>query len=163
MGISDAIFLSLCRVYQNGLTDFIQILHLYVPGFRLPGPKGYSVTASLSQQLSGFEYFLKTSFSGTFFSSFFCQNFRHLCITYSVLTLCTTFSPIFTSQPLRAVGVLISPMVSGWVGIQSVGGRRKKVFPGCFSETVKCRKLILGGALVRRCATSCSDLDLTFP
>ena len=28
---------------------------------------------------------------------------------------------IFTPQPLRAVGVLFSPMVSGWVGGPSVG------------------------------------------
>ena len=43
------------------------------------------------------------------------------------------------------------------------GGRREKVCPGCISETVRCRKLILG-TLVRmgRCATSWSDLDLTF-
>ena len=45
---------------------------------------------------------------------------------------------IFTPQPLRAVGVLFSPMVSGWAG----GGKR--VCPGCISETVRCRKLILG-------------------
>ena len=45
----------------------------------------------------------------------------------------------FTPQTLRAVGVLFSPMVSGWVG-----GRREKVFPGCISETVRCRKLVLG-------------------
>ena len=46
---------------------------------------------------------------------------------------------IFNPQPLRAVGVLFSPMVSGWAG-----GRRDKVCPGCISETVRCRKLILG-------------------
>ena len=42
-------------------------------------------------------------------------------------------------------------------------GRREKVCPGCISETVRCRKLILG-TLVRecRCATSWCDLDLTF-
>ena len=45
--------------------------------------------------------------------------------------------------PLRAVGALLSPMVSGWAGIQ-VGGRREKVCSGCTSETVRCRKLILG-------------------
>ena len=42
---------------------------------------------------------------------------------------------IFTPQPLKAVRVLFSPMV---------GGRREKVYPGCISETVRCRKLILG-------------------
>ena len=56
---------------------------------------------------------------------------------------------LFTPQPLRAVGVLFSPMVSGWAwaGVLSggqVGGRREKVCPGCISETVRCRKLILG-------------------
>ena len=40
---------------------------------------------------------------------------------------------------LRAVGILFSPMVSGLAG-----GQRKKVCPGCISETVRCRKLILG-------------------
>ena len=40
-----------------------------------------------------------------------------------------------------------------------------KVCPGCISETIKCRKLILGGTLVRgcRCAMSWCDLDLTLP
>ena len=55
---------------------------------------------------------------------------------------------IFTPQPLRAVGVLFSPMVSGWAGGRPVGRaggrRREKVCPGCISETVRCRKLILG-------------------
>ena len=49
------------------------------------------------------------------------------------------FQIIFTPQPLRAVGVLFSPMVSG-----QVGGWQEKVCPGCISETVRCRKLILG-------------------
>ena len=48
-----------------------------------------------------------------------------------------------TPQPLMAVGVLFSPMVSGWSGGR-VGGRREIVCPGCISETVRCRKLILG-------------------
>ena len=46
-----------------------------------------------------------------------------------------------------------------------MGGWQEKVYPGCISETVRCRKLILGyGILVRgcRCATSWCDLDLTF-
>ena len=50
---------------------------------------------------------------------------------------------LFTPQPLRAVGVLFSPMVSGLVGGRT-GGLREKVCPGCISETVRCRKLILG-------------------
>ena len=54
---------------------------------------------------------------------------------------------VFTPQPLMAVGVLFSPMVSGWSGGWAggrVGGRREIVCPGCISETVRCRKLILG-------------------
>ena len=35
--------------------------------------------------------------------------------------------------------VLFSPMVTGWAG-----GLREKVCPGCISETLRCRKLILG-------------------
>ena len=57
-----------------------------------------------------------------------------------------------------AVGVLFSPMVSGWSGGRAsgqaggrvagraggrVGGRLEIVCPGCISETVRCRKLIL--------------------
>ena len=53
---------------------------------------------------------------------------------------CLPFKVIFTPQPLRAVGVLFSPMVSGWAGGRAAG----KVCPGCISETVRCRKLILG-------------------
>ena len=41
-----------------------------------------------------------------------------------------------------------------------MGSRREKVCPGCISETVRCKKLILGRGC--RCATSWSDLDLTF-
>ena len=45
-----------------------------------------------------------------------------------------------------------------------MGGRREIVCPGCISETVRCRKLILGRDIGWgcRCATSWSDLDLTF-
>ena len=42
---------------------------------------------------------------------------------------------IFAPQPLRAVGVLFSPMVSRWAG---------EVCPACISETIRCKKLILG-------------------
>ena len=45
----------------------------------------------------------------------------------------------FTPQPLRAVGVLFSPKVSGWVSSQ-----QEKVCPACTSETVRCRKFMLG-------------------
>ena len=45
-----------------------------------------------------------------------------------------------------------------------MGGWREKVCPGCISETVRCRKLILGRDIGWgcRCAMSWSDLDLTF-
>ena len=43
----------------------------------------------------------------------------------------------FVQANLRAVGVLLSPMVSRWAG-----GRKK--FVRAVSETVRCRKLILG-------------------
>ena len=49
----------------------------------------------------------------------------------------------FTPQPIRAVGVLFSPMVSGWAGGR-LGGRREIVCMGCISETLRCRKFILG-------------------
>ena len=42
---------------------------------------------------------------------------------------------VFTPQPLRAVRVLFSPMVSGWASGRAAG---------CISETIMCRKLILG-------------------
>ena len=48
--------------------------------------------------------------------------------------------PLFTPQPLRAVWVLFSPMVSGGLA----GGQREKFCLGCISEIVRCRKLILG-------------------
>ena len=47
---------------------------------------------------------------------------------------------IFTPQPLRAVGVLFSPMVSRWAGRRVAG----KCLSGLYSEIVRCRKLILG-------------------
>ena len=49
--------------------------------------------------------------------------------------------------------------MGGWVG-----GRREIVCPGCISETLRCRKFILGRDIgwECRCATSWSDLDLTF-
>ena len=56
---------------------------------------------------------------------------------------CGEMQCLVTPQPLRAVGVLFSPMVSGWAGGRP-GGRREIVCPGCISETVRCRKLILG-------------------
>ena len=47
---------------------------------------------------------------------------------------------IFTPKPLRAVGILFSPMVSGW----GAGRQWDKVCLGCISETAKSRKFTLG-------------------
>ena len=65
----------------------------------------------------------------------------------------------FSPQHLRAVWVLFSPMVPGWAGV-----RQEIVCPGCISETVRCRKFILGSDIGWGCwcAASWSDLDLTF-
>ena len=62
-----------------------------------------------------------------------------LCNCYSVLVKYVV-QLLFTPQPLRAVGYCFHPWCpDGWVG-----GRREIVCPGCISETVRCRKLILG-------------------
>ena len=52
---------------------------------------------------------------------------------------------LFTAQPLRPVGVVFTHGVrmGGWAG-GLTGGRQEKVCPGCISETVRCRKFILG-------------------
>ena len=47
---------------------------------------------------------------------------------------------LFTPQPSRAVGLMFLPMLSGW----AVGRVAGKVCPVGISETVRCRKLILG-------------------
>ena len=39
-------------------------------------------------------------------------------------TLCANFGRVFTPQPLRAVGVLFSPMVCGWAFGQAGGGKK---------------------------------------
>ena len=69
---------------------------------------------------------------------------------------------VFIPQPLRAAGLLLSPIVSGLAGRQAGGG--EKFVQGCVSETVRCRKLILDRDIgwVCRCATSWYDLDLAF-
>ena len=68
------------------------------------------------------------------------------------------FRNSFTPQPLRAVGVLFSPMVTDWAG------GKENVCPGCISETIRCRKLIFGRDIGWgcRCALSGCDLDLNF-
>ena len=64
----------------------------------------------------------------------------------------------FTPQGLSGIVFTHGVRMGGWIC-----GRWEKVHPGCLSETIRCRKLILG-TLVKmcRCATSWSDLDLTF-
>ena len=49
-------------------------------------------------------------------------------------------------------------------GVRMGGRRGEIVCPGCISETVRCRKFILGmdSGWGCRCATSWSNLDLTF-
>ena len=53
---------------------------------------------------------------------------------------CKISSRNFSKMPLRAVGYCFHP----WCPDGRAGGRRKIVFPGCISETVRCRKFILG-------------------
>ena len=49
-------------------------------------------------------------------------------------------------------------------GVLMDGRAAGKVCPACISETLRCRKLILGRDIDKgcRCATSWCDLDLTF-
>ena len=79
--------------------------------------------------------------SHTVFSALRLGQFYLMPKSYCMVCLKALFwgQSFFTPQPLRAVGVLFSPMVFGWAG-----GRREIVCPGCISETVRCRKLILG-------------------
>ena len=51
---------------------------------------------------------------------------------------CKEIPSIFTPQPDGRASGRAGP-AGGWVG-----GRREIVCPGCISETVRCRKLILG-------------------
>ena len=75
------------------------------------------------------------------------SHFKSICINlvlilgYRIHNIWITV--IFTPQPLRAVRVLFSPMVSGWERGHP-GRQQEKVCLGCISETVRCRKLILG-------------------
>ena len=72
-----------------------------------------------------------------------CHNYCGLGLISSVLMYVkpnlVIFLQFFTPRPLRAICVLFSPMVSGWAG-----GQGEKVCLGCISETVRCRKFILG-------------------
>ena len=49
----------------------------------------------------------------------------------------------FCPTALKGCWVLFSPMVSRWAGGR-LDGRWEKVCLGCISETVRCRKFILG-------------------
>ena len=69
------------------------------------------------------------------------MNLRLLCIQQIYCEETSLFSSYFKAF------VLFSPVVSRWVGVQAGGlvdVRREKVCSGCISETVRCRKLILG-------------------
>ena len=64
---------------------------------------------------------------------------------YCFVTL--TFNLKVTDGLLKVRFWPFLPMVSGWAGGRlggQVGGGREKVCPACISETVRCRKLILG-------------------
>ena len=68
---------------------------------------------------------------------------RILKFKFSSIQIIISFYP----TAVKAVGVLFSPMVSRWVGGRAVGqadGRLEEVCTACISETVRCRKLILG-------------------
>ena len=62
------------------------------------------------------------------------------------------FFLIFTPQPLRAVQVLFSPVVSGLV----VG----KACLGCISETLRCKMLILGGIFLGGVGVQCHGVTM---
>ena len=75
------------------------------------------------------------------------------------------FFPFYPTAFKACWGIVFTHGVwmGGWVGkcvLKRAGGWRGKVCPGCISETVRCRKLILGREC--RCAASWCDLDLTF-
>ena len=88
-----------------------------------------------------------------------------------VITISTLFilfqGDSFYATSFKAVQVLVSPMASRWVGglvCGSMDGHRQKVYQGCISLNMRCRKLIRGRGIGWgcRCATSWCDLDLTF-
>ena len=90
-----------------------------------------------------------------------CYNkvFRSLILgsRYRFTSQDVTGKVIFTPQPLRAVGVLFSPMVSGWAGggkefVRAVSQKPQGVGSSYLAWT------LVGGC---RCATPWSDLDLT--
>ena len=63
-------------------------------------------------------------------------------LTKDVNNKISVLDRVFTPQPPQ-VGVLFSPMVSR-LAVSRAGGQNEKVCLGCISETVRCRKLILG-------------------
>ena len=70
---------------------------------------------------------------------------------------------VLIPQPLKAVRLLFSPMVSEWV-VGQLCGCCEKIYPGCISETIRCRMLIVGMDIGWGCGytTSWCDLELTF-
>ena len=69
------------------------------------------------------------------------------------LILCTIIVTFYPTALKGCRGIVFTHDVrmGGWAGGRAgvlsggrVGGRREKVCPGCISETVRCRKLILG-------------------
>ena len=65
--------------------------------------------------------------------------------------------PFLADSPKGCWGIVFTH------GVQ-MGGRCEKVCPGCISEIIRCRKLILGRDIGRgcRCAASWCGLNLTF-
>ena len=42
----------------------------------------------------------------------------------AICMIVCAWASVFTPQTLRAVGVLLSPMVSGWASVRAVGGKK---------------------------------------
>ena len=66
--------------------------------------------------------------------------YQYLAALAEVCALGVLSSFVFTPQPLRAVGYCFFAHGDWWVD-----GQQGKVCPGYISETIRCRKLILGG------------------
>ena len=62
---------------------------------------------------------------------------------------------IFTLKGCWGIAFTHGVRMGGWLG-----GRQEKVCPAYISETVSCRKLILGRTLVRGCRCAASWCDL---
>ena len=71
------------------------------------------------------------------------------CVGHAVFSETTTVTHFYPTALKGCQGIVFTHGVrmGGRVGVLSggwVGVRREKVCPGCISETVRCRKLILG-------------------